>query len=188
MPLSYRRKPESQVKRDRDRAARHRANTSSNDGAVDGAGDHVTPPILINSVENATSETDPASPVSSVDPAVGIVPGLVPSAESFDHDQSPVDDGGTKLNDTTPLVFNNSAAQSVPSTIYSSVSTDDSNNQDTISCYECGTSAPVTLSLFGCDMLQCDECNKYYVCGVCVNLPKKRHIFKCESRLKYLST
>ena len=62
---------------------------------------------------------------------------------------------------------------------------DDLNN---IICYECGTSAPVTLSLFGCEMFQCDKCINYYVCGVCVHQPQKRHTFKCQNRLKYINT
>ena len=111
VPLSYRRKSDSQVKRDHDRAARHRVNTSTN-SAVGSACD-VTPSVLMDSkygkVNN--SETDPTSPISSVDPPA-MPPASVPSTESSNHDQAPVHEDGTSSNDTA-LLSDDSATQNI---------------------------------------------------------------------------
>ena len=90
---------------------------------------------------------------------------------------SPVCDGGTDMNDTMPSV---DSTPNSPAPIPLDCKD--------ILCYECAASAPLSIALFGSETLYCDTCNNYYVCEVCLPLPQKRHILKCESRLKYLNT
>ena len=204
----YRRKSEKHIKRDRLRAQQHaraRINTRSVSNAKEIiASDSVETPRfdLVNSAGENLSHMHSTSTISSP----GASDRFHITTEITDSEQSPIiSEPEISLPELDSFLhrFNMPDVGEADQYTDNENSNDDNNRNDDLTvnspspihavckntlCYECATSVPLSMSLFGSKMLYCDTCNDYNVCEVCLALPQKRHSLKCESRLKYLIT